>query len=133
MSMAVLLLNRGIGKIGHNIKYEHTWTLNRYGVEIQGWQWDSMIAAHMIDNRSGTTGLKFLTYVNFGVIIKDEDVAKFIYNREKSGNGFNLIYDLLKEPDGKQKLLRHVALDSHYEFKLAKLQMEELGYTGLPF
>jgi uracil-DNA glycosylase family 4 len=125
-----LLSDARIGKMAHNIKFEHNWTLNRYGVEIQNWMWDSMLAAHQIDNRSGITSLKFQTYVNFGVIIKEEYVAKYIYN---SKNGFNQIYELLGELNGKEQLLRHVALDSYYEFLLAKKQMQELNYTYLPF
>ena len=96
-------------------------------------QWDSMLAAHLIDNRSGITNLKFQTYSSFGTIIKDEDVAKFIYQKDKSGNGFNKIFDLLEEPDGEAKLLRHVALDAYYEYRLAKKQMKELDYNFLPF
>jgi hypothetical protein len=125
-----MLINEKIDKFAHNIKFEHNWTLNRYGVEIKNWIWDSMLVAHQIDNRSGITSLKFQTYVNFGVIIKEEDVAKYIYN---SKNGFNQIYELLEELGGKDKLLRHVALDSYYEFLLTKKQMEELDYCYLPF
>lgn len=128
-----LLENPNIGKMAHNMKYEHAWTLNRLKIEVQNWQWDSMYAAHIIDNRSGITNLKFQTYMNFGMIIKDEDVGKFIYKKQDSGNGFNLIFDLLEEEGGEEKLLRHVALDSHYEYQLAKLQMEQLNYSYLPF
>lgn len=127
------LKNRKIGKMGHNIKFEHTWTEDRYGVEIQNWQWDSMLAAHFIDNRPGITSLKFQVYSNFGVLIKEEDVSKFIYRKDPSNNGFNHIYELLDEPGGEEKLLRHVALDAYWEYRLAKAQMKELDYNYLPF
>ena len=126
-----LLLDPGVGKMAHNIKFEHNWTLNRYGIEIVNWQWDSMLAAHQLDNRTGVTNLKFQTYVNFGVLIKDVDVADFLY--KKDDDGFNRIYDLLEEPDGKTKLLNHVALDAYYEYRLAQKQMKELDYDYLPF
>jgi hypothetical protein len=119
--------------MGHNIKFEHAWTEAKFGVEVKNWQWDSMLAAHMIDNRSGITGLKFQTYAYFGVIIKDEDVANYIYKKDSSGNGFNMIDELLEQPDGERKLLRHVALDAHYEYRLAKVQMKKLNYQNLPF
>ena len=128
-----LLKSLNVGKMGHNIKYEHSWTLVRYGVEIQNWQWDSMLASHHLDNRAAVTGLKFQTYVNFGVIIKDEDVSKYIYEKQKSGNGFNKIFELLEQLGGEENLLRHVALDAHYEYRLAKKQMKQLGYDYLPF
>lgn len=128
-----LLTDHTVGKMAHNMKFEHAWSLNKLKIEIKNWQWDSMLAAHLIDNRSGTTNLKFQTYVNFGMIIKDQDVSNFIYSKSKDGNGFNKIFDLLEEPDGEEKLLRHVALDSHYEYQLAKKQMEILDYQYLPF
>jgi uracil-DNA glycosylase family 4 len=128
-----LLQHRNIGKIGHNIKFEHNWTKNRYGITINNWIWDSMLAAHQLDNRSRITNLKFQIYMNFGVLIKDEDVGKFIYEKDPSGNGFNFVYDLLAESDGEERLLRHVALDAYWEYRLAKKQMKELDYKYLPF
>jgi uracil-DNA glycosylase family 4 len=120
-----LLKNPDIGKMAHNFKFEHKWTKERYWFDVENWLWDSMIAAHILDNRSGITGLKFQTYVNFGVIYGD-DVLPYFRKDEESGNGTNKIYDLLEEPGGKEKLMKYCALDSHYEFRLAKLQMELL-------
>jgi len=128
-----LLTDEELGKMAHNAKYEHNWTLVRYGVEVLNWQWDSMLAAHQLDNRTGITNLKFQTYMNFGKIIKDEDVSKFIYEKDGSGNGFNKIFELIETPEGVAKLLRHVALDAYYEFKLAQIQMDKLNYQNLPF
>lgn len=128
-----LLINPNVGKMAHNMKFEHAWTYEKLGIEIQNWQWDSMLAAHQIDNRTGITSLKFQTYVNFGVIIKDEDVSKYLYQKSGSGNGFNNVEELLEQPEGQEKLLRHVALDAYYEYRLAKVQMRELDYNYLPF
>lgn len=124
-----LMTSEKVGKMAHNLKFEHNWTLNRYGVETKNWIWDSMLAAHQLDNRTGVTGLKFQTYANFGVIIKDDDVGKYIYESE---NGFNRVYELLEEPGGQEKLLRHVALDSYYEYLLAQRQRIEMD-VELPF
>lgn len=128
-----MLEDMTIGKMAHNMKFEHSWSLNRWGVEIQNWQWDSMLAAHLLDNRTGTTNLKFQTYVNFGMIIKDKDVSEFLYKRDGDGNSFNKIFELIETPEGIEKLLHHVALDAYWEFLLAKMQMKKLGYQYLPF
>jgi hypothetical protein len=128
-----LLTNPDIGKMAHNMKFEQSWTIQRLGVEIQNWQWDSMQAAHLLDNRSGVTGLKFQTYVNFGVADYSSEVTPYFKRREEGGNGLNGIYDLLEEPGGQEMLLKYCALDSHYEFMLAKQQMAELDYNYLPF
>jgi hypothetical protein len=128
-----LLTNRSIGKMAHNMKFEHSWTHHRLGVEVQNWQWDSMIAAHMLDNRAGVTGLKFQTYANFGIADYSSEITPYFKKRAEDGSGLNGIYELLEEPGGKEKLLKYCALDSHYEYQLAKSQMRDLGYQYLPF
>jgi len=127
-----LLMDHKVGKMAHNMKFELAWTQNRLRTEVQNWQWDSMLAAHIIDNRSGTTGLKFQTYVNFGVIDYSSEITPYLRS-DGTGNGFNKIMDLVEEEGGKEKLLKYCALDSHYEYNLAKSQMELLGYSYLPF
>ena len=128
-----LLTNPDIGKMAHNMKFEHSWTYHRLGVEVDKWQWDSMQAAHILDNRSGVTGLKFQTYVNFGVVDYSSKVTPYLRKREEGGNGMNGIYELLEEEGGKEMLLKYCALDSHYQFMLAKSQMRALDYNYLPF
>jgi DNA polymerase len=128
-----LLCNPGIGKMAHNMKFEKAWSEERLRVEVVNWQWDSMLAAHQLDNRSGITGLKFQTYVNFGVADYSSEVTPYLRKKEDGGNGFNSIYELLEEEGGKEKLLTYCALDSHYEYLLAKKQMELLDYQYLPF
>ena len=44
-----ILENPKILKMAHNMKYEHTWARTIWGIEIQGWTWDSMLAA-LVDN-----------------------------------------------------------------------------------
>ncbi len=41
------------------MKYEDTWSREKLKQQGKGWLWDSMIAAHILDNRPGVTGLKF--------------------------------------------------------------------------
>ena len=93
-----------IKKIAHNIKFEHQWGQYFLGVETDGWLWDSMLAAHMVDNRKGVTGLKIQAYLilgvddwSIGVTVGGEDVSK--------------------------KLLEYNALDSFYTYWLAYHQM----------
>ena len=127
-----LLEDPTVGKIAHNIKYEHNWTKERLGVEVQNWQWDSMQAAHLLDNRASITGLKFQTYMNFGTLIKDE-AGEYLYNKSETDVGMNRVYELLEQEEGETKILKHVALDAYYEYLLAKKQMKELNYQYLPF
>ncbi len=128
-----LLKSYLIGKMAHNMKFEDTWTAIRLRTDINNWQWDSMLAAHQIDNRPGITGLKFQTFINFGVVDYDSEIYPYLQSGEKDGNAFNRIEDLIKTTEGIKKLLTYCALDSIYEFRLAMLQQKQMNYSGLPF
>ena len=62
-----VLIASNIQKIAHNCKFEHQWASQTLGVETQGWVWDTMLAAHMVDNRRRICKLKHQAYLNFGV------------------------------------------------------------------
>lgn len=120
-----LLSNPHIKKMAHNMKFEHAWSLVRLRTEVQGWWWDSMLAAHIMDNRPGVTGLKFQSYVNFGVVDYSSEIEPYLKSKEsKNANGMNRVLELLQDTDKKQKLLEYCALDSLYEYRLAMKQME---------
>lgn len=128
-----LLTSMRIGKMAHNMKFEEAWTKYRLKVQINNWDWDSMIAAHTLDNRRGITGLKFQTYVNFGVIDYASEITPYLQGVEKkNGNSMNRVLELIEEPGGKEKLLKYCALDSHYQYKLAMIQKYILN-GELPF
>lgn len=129
-----LLQNYVIGKMAHNMKFEDHWTRNRLKVEVEGWEWDSMLAAHVLDNRPLITGLKFQTYVHFGVVDYSSEIAPYLKGvKDKDANSLNRIEELLKKPGGEKMLLEYCALDSHYQYNLAQMQIKELNYDFLPF
>ena len=130
-----LLKNPAIGKMAHNVKFEYAWSFNRLYTEVQNWEWDSMLMAHMLDNRPGVTGLKFQTFVRFGISNYSSDIAPWLRAKtnNKSGNAINQVQDLLYKPGGQKKLLKYCALDSHYQYLLATMQMELVNYDPLPF
>lgn len=117
-------------KVAQNLKYEHTWSKVRLGVEVQGWEWDTMLATHVFDNRTGITGLKFQVYVEFGIVDYTSDVDPYLGSTDGPGaNAKNKIFDLLDRPGGKEMLCKYCALDSIYELRLANKQRMNL----LPF
>jgi uracil-DNA glycosylase len=109
-------------KYAANCKFEHTWSKIILGVDVKGWAWDTMLAAHIIDNRTGVTGLKFQTYVNFGIIDYASEISPYLEGDKKNANSFNSIEKLLGLPGGEEKLLKYCAYDSIYEFRLAEKQ-----------
>jgi len=128
-----LLTNWNIGKMAHNMKFEDTWTKIRLRVDVGGWDWDSMLAAHIMDNRTGVTGLKFQTYVNFGVVDYASEVGPWLKSKDKGGNAINRLQEYMESSSSKRKVLTYCALDSHYQFLLAMKQIKLIDYDFLPF
>jgi uracil-DNA glycosylase family 4 len=119
-----LLANSDVKKMGHNCKYEDNWSNVILKQDIKGWYWDSMLAAHVLDNRPGITGLKFQTYVQFGIIDYSSEIEPYLQAKDGTANEFNRILKLVETTEGKQKLLKYNALDSIYEYRLAELQQK---------
>lgn len=95
-----ILSNIKIKKIAHNMKFEHQWSQYCLKIKTKGWLWDSMLAAHIIDNRKHITGLKFQAYIVLGV----EDWSKGVEGIGKE--------------TATEELLYYNALDSFYTYWL---------------
>lgn len=117
-----LLASRRTKKMAHNMKFETTWAKAIWDCDITAWEWDSMLAAHLIDNREGITGLKFQVYVQFGHAGYDHHIKKYLKSKdEKNGNSMNKIHQA-----NMTKLLLYGGLDSLWQFRLAMLQMKKI-------
>ena len=124
------LTNPDLKKIAQNLKFEHTWTKVRLGTDVQGWEWDTMLATHLFDNRPGITGLKFQAYVQFGIIDYSSEVDSYLSALDNTNaNSLNRIFELLKKPNGKEILCKYCGLDSIFELRLANRQRMNI----LPF
>ena len=136
-ALAGFLSSPMIGKAAANMKFEHVWSMIKLGVETNPWIWDTMQAAHVLDNRPGITSLKFQAYVQLGVVDYDSHISPFLSGRApgedpKSSNAINRIFELV-ERDGGKELMTYCALDAMYEHQLGLIQMERLGYDNPPF
>lgn len=121
-----LLQNPGIGKIAANMKFEDHWMSLLYNFQVRPWAFDTMLSAHVLDNRPGITGLKFQAFVRFGIVGYDDETAPYL---KSSGGayGLNRIKEI-SEGESLERLMTYCGMDSLLTYKLAKLQMEELGY-----
>jgi len=147
-----LLANPQIGKMSHNMKFEETWSVVRLRQPVQNWGWDSMQAAHVLDNRTGVTGLKFQVYVNFGIVDYASEVAPYLQAKDNNGNAINRIMELLEPAGmvfgsgemykkarntvstlGRDTLLEYCGLDAIYEYRLALIQQKVMNYDFMPF
>jgi DNA polymerase len=117
-------LRSRVKKIAANMKFEDRWTRKVLGFPVARPFWDTMQAAHMLDNRPGICGLKFQSYVLLGAPDYDSNIEAYL----KSGpTGVNRV----REIDIKE-LLMYNALDSLFTYKIAMMQMEEFKPFPLP-
>jgi uracil-DNA glycosylase family 4 len=115
-----------------NCKYEETWSAVKLRQPVKNWIWDTMLAAHIFDNRPGITNLKIQTYLMFGIIDYASEVSPYLEGVGEGGNSLNRIKELLKLPGGKVKVLTYCGYDSVYQYRLAELQMSKTNFD-LPF
>lgn len=122
--------------VAHNAKFEYNWTRTIFGVEIKTLYYDTMIVSHILDNRKDTIGLKFQTYVNFGVAGYDREVKKLLKSitpkKETGTNGLNMLQYLDPDKIANEeivwdKLLTYVLDDAYYTAKLMKVQEEKVA------
>lgn len=127
-----LLANSDIKKLAHNMKFEQAWSVERLRQPVRNWYWDSMQAAHILDNKPDISGLKFQSYVNFGIYDYDSEISPYLKSfTEKNANAHNRILELINKPGGKKQLLTYCALDTIYEYRLALLQMQQIEARNL--
>lgn len=116
------LLRSPIPKIASNLKFEDRWTRKAFGHRVRGWAWDTMLAAHVCDNRPGITSVKFQAFVRCGAPVWNDKIEPFL--KTKAGEQINSIISQISLKD----LLRYNGLDAILEYRVAVAQMEELGY-----
>ncbi len=108
-----------IKKIAHNSKFEEMWTREIMKVIARGWHWCTMNTAHILDERKRYVGLKFQTYINFGIEGYDAEVKPYI--KTKPGDNINRLNHLpLKS------LLLYNGLDALFTLKLYITQRRQI-------
>jgi len=113
------LLKSRAPKIAHNMKFEERWTRAEFGHGVRNWKWDSMQAAHVLDNRWGVTSLGFQAFTRLGVGAYDEHLKPYL---SAVGPGKpNRVREV-----GLTELLLYGGMDAVLTYELAQLQMKEL-------
>ncbi len=113
-----ILKDPKIKKIAHNSKYEEIWGEHFFGV-THDWLFDTMMAEHILDNRAASTGLKFQTFVRYGVRPYDKIIAPFL---KSNGKEFNTV-----EKAPFTDLLLYNGLDCLFCMMLYKDQNREIS------
>lgn len=115
------LLRSRIGKIIHNAKFEDRWCRKEFDRGIRNVVWDSMMAAHTLDNRRGICGLKFQAFVVLGADSYDDALKPFM--QSDNSNSANR----LSKEVSLSKLLKYNSIDALLSWKLAEIQMKQMG------
>lgn len=116
-AMGEYLRSSRIKKIASNLKFEERWTRRVFGHGVKCWEWDTMLGAHVFDNRRGITSIKFQAFILLGMEDYDHHIKKYLH--VKLGNKVNKIEEI--DP---MELLLYNGLDSLLEFIVADLQLE---------
>ncbi len=114
------LLRSKVGKIAANLKFEERWTRAEFGHGVRNWEWDTMVAAHVLDNRPGITSLDFQAFAQLGQAPWGEAVKAFF--KSDGSNAPNRI-DQVPIVD----LLLYNSLDALTTYKIAEIQRKEMG------
>jgi len=118
--MRKLLKTKSVGKVAANLKFEDRWTRRFLGYSVRNWIWDTMVAAHVLDCRSGITSLKFQAFVRLGMKPYDRHIQPYLKASDKSQ--INRIHQLdLRE------LLLYNGLDSLLEYEMYRLQVNQIS------
>ena len=106
---------KAILKIASNMKFEEIWGRVILKTRTAAWKGDTMLGAHVSDNRKGVTGIKFLSAVHFGIFNYNEEVAPFLKatGKEEKKYGANAFNRIRECPVS--KLLHYNGLDSLME------------------
>lgn len=110
-------------KTAHQFKFEELWSSWILQAPVVGWRICTCLAAHIEDNRSKVSGLKFQTAVRFGVYDYSKSMERFLSctDEEEKLHGANGINRIRKAPMA--KLCLYNGLDALYGKWLATEQV----------
>lgn len=116
------LLRSPIKKVAQNMQFEARWTRAKLGFWVKGWSNDTMLRAHVVDSRSGVTGLKFLAFSLLGQDDYDSKVGLYLKSKTEGGNEPNRIREAPLD-----EVLQYCAMDSLLEWEIDALQTGAQG------
>lgn len=121
------LADPSVGKISHNLKFEDEWSHEHFDLPDQiNWAWDSMQAAHILDNRPGINGLKHQMFVEFGIIPWDSKISSYLKSTDdRDIRAPNRIREFI-EMYGEDECLYYCGIDSLTALRLATRQQKRM-------
>ena len=102
------------------MKFEQRWAKGIWDIDIKGWVMDTMLYAHIQNNQSKTTGLKFQSFVKFGIGTYDKGSKKYF-----KADDPNAVNNIKNAPIN--NLLRYNGYDSKLSYELGVVMLKELS------
>lgn len=102
-------------KIAANMKFEQRWTIKHLGHPITNLDLDTVVAAHVLDNRPKIGSLKFQAFVLMGVPSYNDHVHPYLESTD--GSHYNRIHEVEIT-----ELLLYNGIDAFLEMHLGRRQ-----------
>lgn len=118
-AIRAVLRSKQLKKVASNIKFEERWSIAKLKIRVAAWHWDTMLAAHCIDNRPLVSSIKFQAFVLFGIADYDSHIEQYL--KSSTADGINQILEL-----NRNDLLLYGGLDSLIEHMVMVKQKEIL-------
>lgn len=112
-------LRSPLPKIASNMKFEERWSRAFFKTSVRNWHWDTMVAAHTLDNRRGISGLKFQSFARLGQESYDDAIKPYL-----ESSGPNVPNRIRRVDLG--DLLQYNGMDASLTWHVAKKQREEM-------
>lgn len=113
--LSVVLKSKTLSKVASNMKFEDRWTQHFLGHPVVGWYWDTMLAAHFLDNRRAISSVKFQAVVLLGQDSWDSAVSPYI---KGDGMGINRM-----DRAPRRAMLLYNGMDALIEYLMMEIQM----------
>jgi len=140
-----ILADDKIDKIAHNSKFEEVWSTVIFN-RRPNCHFDTMMCEHILDNRSASTGLKFQSFVHYGIRPYDKTIAPFL--KAKDGefntiekaplkdiliyNGLDVIFTYMRYNDQIKIITKNNLLLKAYNFFMrGNKQMATIQMNGI--
>lgn len=118
------LLASNTPKLGHNTKFDVRWVVKQHQMKVRNIAWDSMLAAHVLDNRHKTASLEFLAFAVLG-IRSHKSLKRWMKGDSKGCYAANRLASDVELG----QLLGYCASDVRITYEIAKKQMRSLGHV----
>ena len=110
-----VFLRSSAAKVNQNTKFEEVWSRMVFKHGVNNWEWDTMLSAHLLDQRRNKKSLAFLAYTHSGEEYKDMIDVKHI--------------ESVSKPD----LIKYACLDSRFPLAIRREHKKSIDENKMAY